>query len=781
MSDKKYSLTLAGANQLSPVFKSAAKDSGELTGKLRQQEQELRKLNRTQKDLTAYAGQRRELNAMSKEMAAANRKVSALAEGINASGVVTRKQQREFQKAKKEAEKLAAAHAKLRTTSQRLGSELKSSGVDLSRMVREEERLATAAGKASRQLDKQRNSVKQLAKAQKNLDDANARVGDLRGRVVGTAMSAGALAIPVSRGVARQSSMADVAKVVDFDGAGDRKQFRTGLERLGVQSGMGFGGAAEIAAAAGQSNIAKDEILSFTASASKMAVAFDMEARAAGETMSAWRAAMGLSQESTEQLADAVNHVSNNMNAKAADISGVLKRQGSVAMASGLSAEQSASLAGALLSGGATQEVASTTMKNLLGALTKGGAASKGQQEALSSLGFDAESLAGDMQSDAVGTITDVFAAIADAPIEEQSALVSELFGEESKGGIMPLLKNLPELQRAFGLTANATKFAGSMQDEYSSRLNTAEHKLAKAGQAFDRLLMVVGGSLLPVIEPAAEFAADFAMGLADFASQNETFTSALTMGAAALVTYKVASLGLMYARAKLNQVQMRGQLSQAKLAATENQTAAAANRAAISLSRLNGVLGATAAGGAVGGRGGKAGRGDKLGKMGRLGGPVGTMMAAGLTLAPLMSGGYGSGEETGSAIGGAAGGLGGWAAGAAGGAALGSVVPVVGTAIGGLIGGLAGGYFGGELGDWIGGGVGSLFDDDVLPAPGENAIAAAPSEVRFESNINLEKAPAHINEDQVAQLVVDKQKAQILPMLGGPGLSIEDSLEVGG
>lgn len=778
MTDKKYSLTLAAVNHLSPVFKDASTESAQLTGKLRKQEQELRKLNRTQKDLSAYAGQRKELNALGVELAAANRKVSELAKEINASSITTRKQHREYQRAKKEAEKLAYAHATLRNSSQKLGTELKNSGIDLSNVTQAEERLAKAASIATRQIDKQRSSLKQLALAQKQIDAADARIGELRGRAVNTVVTAGAWALPVSRGIAQQASMADIAKVVNFEGEGDRNQFSTQLERVGVNSGIGFSDAAEIAAAAGQSSIAKSEIIGFTDRASKMAVAFEMEARAAGETMAAWRAGMGLSQEGVAKLGDAVNHVSNNMNAKAADISTVLKRQGAVGIASGLSSEQSASLAAALLSSGATDEVASTTMKNLLGALTKGDAVTKNQRDVLDSLGFDAGGLASDMQSDAVTTITDVFQALADAPIEEQSALISDLFGEESKGGIMPLLKNLPALQRAFNLTADMTMFAGSMQDEYNNRLNTAEHKLARAGKAFDRLLMVVGGSLLPVIEPAAEFAGDLAMNVADFASEHETLTRTLTLGATALLGYKVVSLGYAFAQAKVNQVQARGQLAQAKLAATENQTASMANRAASALTRLNSVLSATSG---VTGRGG-GGRKEKLMKAGRVakfGGIAGAVAGTGLALAPILMAGE-EDERSNADKGKEIGGLGGALAGAAAGAALGSVVPVLGTAVGGAIGGIIGSvggdFIGSGLGEWVGG----MFDDK-LSAPGENAIASTPREVKFDSNISLEKVPAHISAEEVAQIVVDKQKEQILPILSGPDLRIENSLEISG
>jgi TP901 family phage tail tape measure protein len=853
--EKKYSLVLAGIDRLSVMFRDSSKESERLTGKLREQEKAVRQLESQSRSIATFERQRAEFASLGNELTSAKAKLQALTAEVAAAGEPTRAQARALKASQKEVDQLSRSFDRQQVKVDAAGESMRKAGVDANSLAGAQDRLKKETDAANVALEKQRGKLKALAAAQKRLDRADDRISSLRGQATETAVTAAALALPVARAVSAESAMADVAKVVDFsetDGGAEKKAFQSALARQAVAANMGFGDSAEIAAAAGQSGIKKDELLNFTQSASRMSVAFDMMAGDAGTTMAAWRAAMGLGQERVEQLADAVNHVSNNMNAKASDLSGVLKRQGAVALASGLSPEQAASLGGALLSSGASEETAATSMKNMLGALTRGGAATNSQREALESIGLDAESLASDMQSDAVRTITEVFRALADAPIEEQSALVSQLFGDESKGGIMPLLTNLERLDHAFGLTSEKTKYAGAVNAEYEKRMATSGHTFGQAGKSFDYLITVVGGSLLPVLTPVADAAGKAAMWLAKTAESHEKITAAATLGAAAFVAWKIAKLGYMYVAAKVEQVQARHQVTQARLAATEGNTATMATRAAAALTRLNAALAGTAMagkagmagaaadalGGVAGGKGGK-GKGGRF-KM-RGGGLVGGAVVAGATLLPMLVGGDSeamTNADIGSTVGSVAGGAGGWIAGAAAGAALGSVVPVIGTVVGGVVGGLLGGYLGGEAGDYVGGKAGALFDGDASVAGGASSVGGvshggaemalagsalgmalpvigplsgalfggllgdflsskdddgsasrlpsddpfakpAVRQISYSPSIRIDQLPPNISKDEIVEMVIQKQRENILPMLMGPGFAMGHAMEM--
>ncbi|MCV6614170.1 MAG: phage tail tape measure protein, partial [Cellvibrionaceae bacterium] len=167
-----------------------------------------------------------------------------------------------------------------------------------------------------------------------------------------------------------ETKFADVKKVIDFESPKEERQYRRQMMTLAGELGVDQAGLVDIVTAAGQSGIEKDQLIKFAENATKMSVAWDVSSAEAGETLATWRAAMGLTQEGALDLANATNYLSNNMNAKAKQIAGVVVRQGSTAMQAGFSSNESAALAAGLIAGGATEETASTAMKNITGALT---------------------------------------------------------------------------------------------------------------------------------------------------------------------------------------------------------------------------------------------------------------------------------------------------------------------------------------------------------------------------------------------------------------------------
>ena len=66
-----------------------------------------------------------------------------------------------------------------------------------------------------------------------------------------------------------EDAMAEVKKVIDFDTPDGVTEFRNELEKLSGQLPIAFDGLAKIAAAAGQSGIATQDILRFTEAAAK--------------------------------------------------------------------------------------------------------------------------------------------------------------------------------------------------------------------------------------------------------------------------------------------------------------------------------------------------------------------------------------------------------------------------------------------------------------------------------------------------------------------------------
>lgn len=314
----------------------------------------------------------------------------------------------------------------------------------------------------------------------------------------------GALGMAASKAIAFESAMADVAKVVNFESAAEFKGMSDTIKEMSGRIPMAAEGIAAIIAAAGQSGVAKQDLTAFAEQAAKMGVAFDLTGDQAGKMMADWRAGMDLSLPRVYALADAVNHLSNNMNATAPALGEVIQRVGAVGMSCGLAETQVAALGAAFLSAGASPEVAATALKSFTTTLVKGAAMSKNQAAAFASIGLSATALAKSMQTDAQSTIFKVLQAIADKPKELQMSLLTEMFGQESIGAIAPLLKNMGNLSGAFDLVGDKAKYAGSMQAEFDTRSKTTQNALQLLTNKLTSLAISVGTIFLPAVGFAA-------------------------------------------------------------------------------------------------------------------------------------------------------------------------------------------------------------------------------------------------------------------------------------
>lgn len=232
--------------------------------------------------------------------------------------------------------------------------------------------------------------MRQIQAAMKNVDASTATLGQRFGLLtasmgklaLGAGALLGALGLASSQAIAFESAMADVGKVVNFESQAEMEAMGDTIRDMAGRIPMAADGIAAIIAAAGQSGVAKQDLTEFAEQAAKMGVAFDLSGAEAGKMMSDWRAGMNLTLPQVYSLADAVNHLSNNMNATAPALGEVIQRVGAVAMVSGLGEKQVAALGAAFLSAGASPEIAATALKSFTTTLVKGAAMSRDQAAA---------------------------------------------------------------------------------------------------------------------------------------------------------------------------------------------------------------------------------------------------------------------------------------------------------------------------------------------------------------------------------------------------------------
>lgn len=370
--------------------------------------------------------------------------------------------------------------------------------------------FSASFGEASSKIGKLTSQIKEFGKVGQGIDGKtiakNAFGGILAtggAKMIGMARGIGSDLMETSQAaIDFESSMADVKKVVDFDTPQQFKEMGNDILEMTKTIPMAAQDLAQIVAAGGQSGIAREDLTGFAESAAKMGVAFDISAGQAGDMMAKWRTAFKMNQTEVVDLADKINYLGNTTAASAPLISDVVTRIGPLGEVGGVAAGEIAALGASMVGSGIQSDVAATGLKNMILALTAGESATKSQVGALNELGLSAEDVAQGMQDNAKETILKVLGEIRGLDKVKQASVLSDLFGKESLGAIAPLLSNLDGVQDNLNKVADSSKYAGSMEGEFSARSETTANSLQLAKNNMEAFKIAIGNGLIPAMTP---------------------------------------------------------------------------------------------------------------------------------------------------------------------------------------------------------------------------------------------------------------------------------------
>ncbi|WP_080176611.1 phage tail tape measure protein, partial [Photobacterium toruni] len=382
--------------------------------------------------------------------------------------------------------------------------------------------------------------LKEMQSIQGRIDSRKAKLGEIGSEATGLAAAAAPIVGSIWTAIKNETSFADVKKVVNMSDE-QSTELKSWVLKTSTTTPMSADNVNAMLAAGGQSGI-KDinELKSFVLDSAKMGVAFDMDAGQAGETLSIFKAALGVDQQGAMNVAGLANYLSNNSNAKAKDIAGVMAREGASAKTGGFKVNESTALSASLLSLGMGEERAATALKNISGRLTLGDAASGTQQKAMASIGLDADDIAARMQDDASGTLIEVLNAVNQAPKEDKSAILSQIFGEEAKGAVASLSGNMANFSKLLTLSKEDTSVhRESLNQEYDAKLSTTGSGIDMFVNKLNRLSVVFGSALLPALNWVLEPLGKGVDLLANFAEANTGVTQAVGLGVAAFIGLK--------------------------------------------------------------------------------------------------------------------------------------------------------------------------------------------------------------------------------------------------
>ncbi|MBR8465316.1 phage tail tape measure protein [Campylobacter sp. faydin G-140] len=201
-----------------------------------------------------------------------------------------------------------------------------------------------------------KDSIKKAVSTKLELDMSKAKeqIANLKGEIIAAVGSVAVLSAPIKSAMDFESAMADVKKVVDFDSTEELKAFSNELIKMSTTIPMSAEGLTQISAAGAQMGISKNELMKFTDLAAKTAVAFDVTAQMAGDSIGDIKNILSLSIDETGELMDAINHLSNKNAAKAKEIVEVMKEISGIGKQVGITKEQTAALATSFIALGKT-------------------------------------------------------------------------------------------------------------------------------------------------------------------------------------------------------------------------------------------------------------------------------------------------------------------------------------------------------------------------------------------------------------------------------------------
>jgi TP901 family phage tail tape measure protein len=386
-------------------------------------------------------------------------------------------------------------------------------------------------------------SVENIENATKNAEQALDRA---RGRLVGALAMATTLAAPVVRAGQFDQSMRSLDKVLDVT-----SQRLQALRKFALDTSTVVPLAArdilELMSNAAQGGIPQEELEAFSLYVAKAAVAFDMAGGEIGERFAKLRNVYKLNQEGIEELGDASNHLSNNMAAKASELTDFANRAAGAATLLGLTAVEMSAVGAAMVSAGIVPETAARGFSALATKVKTGG---KDIDAAFKAIGLNRKTWLKEMESDGPKAIQTLFEAMSTSP-KGMDALV-DLVGMDFSDDFAKLMGNPELLAQAFKLVSDNQAFAGSASDEAAKQAEGAEKKWQLFQNKLDKLAISMGSILLPAAIQMLDAVGDLAERVEAFAAANPELVGALVMAAASMLAFGIAARVAAYAIAAI-------------------------------------------------------------------------------------------------------------------------------------------------------------------------------------------------------------------------------------
>lgn len=408
--------------------------------------------------------------------------------------------------------------------------------------------LKAASKAADDELAKLKTDVKALEQSVKSADmtkpfngmaeKINASKGSIAGLVGVFAIFGGAS----KAAMGFEDAMAKVELKANL-GAEASKVMQDQLVAMSLQMPIAAKDLAAIAEAGASLGIEAPKLAEFTQLTAEMSVGFDMSAEAAGDAAGKISNIFSLSLENMRVVANTINALGDGSAAKEREIVDILKRAGGAGQQFGLTANGVAALASTMLSLGESPEVAGTAINSLLSTLQAAPMQSKGAQEALKTLGFEATQLQKDIGTDAQGTLLKFFGTLNQLDDKSKTMALGAIFGTGGDtAAIAKMSGSIDVYAKSLGIAGTKTD---GLKDAVSKMSGTASGELSKMGHSFDAIGIAAGQAILPVIKAMSQGVASVASFAAAFVDAHPYISTTVAAIAAGAVGFGAISLAV--------------------------------------------------------------------------------------------------------------------------------------------------------------------------------------------------------------------------------------------
>ena len=364
-----------------------------------------------------------------------------------------------------------------------------------------------------------------VTKATHRLDAFNNKILESTGSIIALGASIASIAFPVKKAMEFQSAMTDLAKVSTLKrGTEEFKQMEAVIKTMSEQMGISTSEIAKMMESGARLGInSSKELQDFAKLSAKVVVALGMSAEEAGDKIGSLRGKFNISTSETAVMLDAVNTLEADTSTSASRILDTLERTSSQFATLGIAPEVAASLSAVANEVSVSSETAATGLKIMF---TRMQTNSK---------------FAAKMVTDPMGTIREHMQELADMPAAKRTAVIFKEFGAEALPIVQGLIKDLGEYDRVVGITADRTKFVGSMTEEYNAKQKDLAQQLARAKVGLENIAMEIGTALIPIVGQFASMIAKSATEIRLFIHDNH----ALVIVLATLVTGFVSAIAM--------------------------------------------------------------------------------------------------------------------------------------------------------------------------------------------------------------------------------------------